>query len=59
VVGGHPEGNPGGFDLALGADQPLRHVASPTRNARAISAVLRLPRVRSVSATCASVVSAG
>ena len=34
-------------------------VASGTRNARAISAVVSPPSVRSVSATCASVASAG
>ena len=51
---------PGGLDLALGAHQPLRHRRLRRRGTRGRSRrVVRPPSVRSVSATCASMASAG
>ena len=59
VVRWHAERDPRCLDLALGPHEALRHRRSGTRKARAISSVVRPPRVRSVSATWASSASAG
>src|SRR4051794_20077706 len=50
---------PAALILRLARTSRCAIVASGTRNARAISSVVRPPSVRSVSATCASVASAG
>ena len=50
---------PAALILRLARTSRWAIVGSGTRNARAISAVVRPPSVRSVSATCASVASAG
>ena len=50
---------PAALILRLARTSRWAIVASPTRNARAISGVDRPPSVRNVSATCASVANAG
>ena len=60
VVGRHPERDPGGLDLPLGAHEPLRHRRLGRRGTRGRSRRSSSPpSVRSVSATCASIASAG
>ena len=59
VLGRHPEGDPGGLDLALRPHEPLRHRRLGDQERARDLAVLSPPSVRSVSATCASGASAG